>query len=466
MTTSFWSNLDTAFASAAARCKEPADLLEQIRRVNVLCRMEFPLRRDDGSVEVLSAWRAQHSHHRLPTKGGIRFSPDVNEDEVCALSALMTYKCAVVDVPFGGAKGAVKIDRERYSAAELERICRRYAYELIRRNLLGPGEDVPAPDYGTGAREMAWIADTYTTLVPDKLNAIACVTGKPVTQGGIAGRQEATGLGLAFALREYCADPCHMRALDLAPGLAGKRVVVQGLGNVGSNAARALVMQGAVIVGVAEREGALASADGLDIDALLEHRRASGSILGFPGARELADSGAGLELDCDVLVPAALEHQIREDNAGRIRAKIIIEGANGPTTSAAQRLLEDRGRVIVPDILANAGGVTVSYFEWLKNLSHVRFGRMERRHDQAARRRIVEALDDAARLSPQLREQLVQGADELDLVRSGLEDTMCAAVSAVCELAAQLKTRDLREAALVLAIRKVARSYREMGIFP
>lgn len=463
---SFWADLDTAYSAAAVLSGEPADIVEQIRRVNILCRMEFPLRRDDGSVEVLSAWRAQHSHHRLPTKGGIRFAAHVSEDEVCALSALMSYKCALVDVPFGGAKGAVKIDRERYSQAELERVCRRYAYELMRRNLLGPGEDVAAPDYGTSAREMAWIADTYATLSQDKLNALACVTGKPVTQGGIAGRSEATGLGLSYAVREFCADSAAMKVLGLAPGIAGKRIVIQGLGNVGSNAARALASLGGIIVGVAEREGAIEAIDGLDIEALLAHRIATGSILGFPGARQLPDSAAGLEVACDVLVPAALEQQIREDNAARIQAMIIVEGANGPTTAGAQRILHDRSRAILPDILANAGGVTVSYFEWLKNLAHVRFGRMERRFDQAVRARIVNALDGEGRLSAEQRQGLVGGGDEFDLVSSGLEETMCAAVAAVRATAGSLRTTDLRLAALALAIGKIARSYREMGIFP
>jgi hypothetical protein len=226
--TSFFEQVSRNFDRAARYTKHPQGLLDQIKNCNAVYRIMFPIRKDDGSVEVIHGWRAEHSHHKLPTKGGIRFSSSVNEDEVMALAALMTYKCAIVDVPFGGAKGGIKISAWKYSPGELERITRRYTAELIKKNFIGPGIDVPAPDYGSGSREMAWIADTYLALAPDKLDALACVTGKPVGQGGVRGRKEATGRGVYFGIREACSVAEDMKALGLTPGLAGKRVAVRG----------------------------------------------------------------------------------------------------------------------------------------------------------------------------------------------------------------------------------------------
>jgi len=328
---SLWSEVCRAFDRAAAHTSHPSGLLNQMKQCNYVCRLAFPIRRDDGSVEVIHAWRAEHSNHKMPTKGGIRYSKIVDEQEVMALAALMTYKCAVVDVPFGGAKGGVRISSNNYSASELERITRRYTSELLRKNFIGAGVAVPAPDYGTGPREMAWIADTYQAIAADKLAALACVTGKPVGQGGIHGREQATGRGIFFGVREACADAEDMLALGWSPGLGGKRVVVQGLGNVGANAARFLQQGGAVIVGLAEREGAITAPDGLDVDAVLLHRAKTGSLLGFPGARDLPRREDALGVDCDILVPAALENQITAENVGRVRARLIAEGANGRT---------------------------------------------------------------------------------------------------------------------------------------
>nr|WP_243663890.1 Glu/Leu/Phe/Val dehydrogenase dimerization domain-containing protein [Rhodothermus marinus] len=262
-TYSFWEQVNRMFDRAAAYTKHPKGLLDQIKACNSVYRMEFPVKRDDGSIEVVRAYRAEHSHHKLPTKGGIRYAPNVNEDEVMALAALMTYKCAIVDVPFGGAKGGVKIDRRQYSEAELERITRRYTYELLKKNFIGPGVDVPAPDYGTGPREMAWILDTYNSFSSNPLEALACVTGKPVGQGGVRGRKEATGRGVFFGVREACSVEEDMKALGLQTGLGGKTVVVQGLGNVGYHAAKFLQEGGAVLVGLAEIEGAIYNPDGL-----------------------------------------------------------------------------------------------------------------------------------------------------------------------------------------------------------
>ncbi len=335
----FTEQVNRAFDRAARLTRHDVTLLNQIKACNSLYYISFPIKRDDGSIEVVEAWRAEHSHHRQPTKGGIRYSMAVTDDEVMALAALMTYKCAIVDAPFGGAKGGVKIARHNYSEAELERITRRFTFELVKKNFMGPGVDVPAPDFGTGPREMAWIADTYQTLVGGELNALTCVTGKPVTQGGIRGRVEATGRGVFFGIREACSVAEDMKALGLSPGVAGKRVVVQGLGNVGYHAAKFLQEGGAVIVGLSEYEGAICNGNGLDVEEVVSHRRATGSILDFPGASNIPRSPDALELDCDILVPAALENQIHDGNAPRIKAKIVAEAANGPTTAAADEML-------------------------------------------------------------------------------------------------------------------------------
>jgi len=466
---SFFEQVHRAFDRAATFTKHDPTLLVQIRHCKSVCRMSFPVKRDDGTIEVIHAWRAEHSHHRLPTKGGIRYSMAVGEDEVMALAALMSYKCAVVDVPFGGAKGGIRIDRHEYSAAELERITRRYTFELKQKNFIGPGVDVPAPDYGTGSQEMAWIADTYLTLSGGELNALACVTAKPVSQGGIMGRTEATGRGIVYGLQEVCSYADDMKRLGLSPGLEGKRAVVQGLGNVGFHAAKFLQESGALLVGLAEHEGAIWSERGLDLERVVAHRKETGSILGFPGAKDLPTGAAALELECDILVPAALENQITLENVDRVRAKILAEGANGPTTAEADERLTARGVLIVPDIYLNAGGVVVSYFEWLKNLSHVRFGRMQKRFEEESNRRLLKAVEQlTARTFPAAElEAAARGASELDLVNSGLEESMVSAYRDIRELRSRHGGAvDLRTAAFIGAIDKIAAAYEEMGIFP
>jgi len=467
---SFLEQVNRSFDRAAAISGHDPHLLAQIKGCNSVYRLTFPVKRDDGSIEVVQAWRAEHSHHKLPTKGGIRYSLMVNEDEVMALAALMTYKCAIVDVPFGGAKGGIRIDRRQYSLAELERITRRYTFELVKKLFIGPGVDVPAPDYGTGPTEMAWIVDTYKSLTGGgELNGEACVTGKPIAQGGIHGRLEATGRGVYFGIREACDIGEDMAALGLSKGLDGKRVVVQGLGNVGYHAARFLQQDGAVLVGLAEFEGAIASPAGLDLAQVVAHRRETGSILGFPGAVDLPESSAALELDCDILVPAALENQITGDNAGRIKARVIAEAANGPTTADADGILADRGIAVLPDLYLNAGGVTVSYFEWLKNLSHVRFGRMEKRFDEKAHRQLLAAVERTTGMSfsDQDMSLFASGADEEDLVNSGLEETMITALHQIREVQQRNGGNlDRRTAAFVNAIDKIVVCYEELGIFP
>jgi len=462
----FLEQVHRAFDHAAGLTDIDAGLLGQIRTCNSVYRLTFPLKRDDGSIEVIEAWRAEHSQHKLPTKGGIRFSVGVTEDEVMALAALMTFKCSVVDVPFGGAKGGIRIDRSKYSAGELERITRRYTYELIKKRFIGPGIDVPAPDYGTGPSEMAWIVDTYKSMSNGEQNPEACVTGKPIEQEGIRGRLDATGRGVFYGIRELCHSAEEMGAIGLPTGLEGKRVVVQGLGNVGYHAARHLVAGGATLVGLAEREGAVANPDGLDLEAITAHRQRTGSILGFPGATDIDRSIEALELDCEILVPAALENQITAENAGRIKAKIIGEAANGPTTADADAILLERGVRVLPDLYLNAGGVTVSYFEWLKNLSHVRFGRMEKRFDEAAHRSLLVEISRATGIDVSATDIPDLGADEEDLVHSGLEETMAVAYHQIRDVEKSLGITDLRTASFVTAIKKIAISYQELGIFP
>src|SRR5262245_18616871 len=468
-TGSMFDFVNQYFDRAARTTDYPKGLLDVIKTCNSIYRISFPFRRPDGSLESIHAWRVEHSHHKLPTKGGIRYAPFVDEEEVKALAALMTYKCAIVDLPFGGAKGAVQVDPKMYTLEELERITRRYAHELIKKNFIGPGVDVPAPDYGTGEREMAWIVDTYQAMNPGALDALASVTGKPIAEAGVRGRKEATGRGLYFGLREACSVADDMKPLRLSPGLEGKRIIVQGLGNVGSHAAKFCHDGGAVIVAIAEYEGAIANADGLDPDMVAEHRRDTGSILNYPGARNITPSVAALELECDVLIPAALENVLTGDNAPRIKTKIVLEGANGPTTPDAEKVFRDRGLMVIPDVYANAGGVTVSYFEWLKNLSHVRFGRLQKRleeNDEARFLRVVEKLTGRS-LSEEDRRILIHGSEEVDIVNSGLEETMAVAYHAIREM---LKSNpalgDLRTAAFRIAIDKIARSYMDLGVFP
>ena len=465
----FYTDVSRYFDRAAAFTDYPAGLLDLIKRCNSLYRFDFPVRQRDGRVEVVRAWRAEHSQHLLPVKGGIRYSAEVDEDEVMALAALMTFKCAIVEVPFGGAKGAIQVDTRRCDVDQLERITRRYTYELTRKQFIGPAVDVPAPDYGTGEREMAWIADTYQSLRPDQIDALGCVTGKPESQGGVKGRREATGRGLFYVLNEVCAQADDMRRLRLGTGIEGKRIVVQGFGKVGYWAAQCCHEAGARIVAIAEHDGAIADPRGLDPARVREHYGSQGSILQFPGATTSTERSAALEMDCDVLIPAALENQLTAENAPDIRARIVLEGANGPTTPEADAILRKRGALVIPDVYANAGGVIVSYFEWLKNLSHVRFGRLEARYQAHAEDRLLRAVEHAtgAHLSADEREAVVRPVDELTIVNSGLEETMVTAYHQIRHLIRETDgIDDLRTAAFLLAIRRVAQAYLERGVFP
>ncbi|MCC7430277.1 Glu/Leu/Phe/Val dehydrogenase [bacterium] len=467
---SFFDQVNQNFDRAAALTNYPVGLLKQIKICNSVYHVTFPIRRDDGSIEAIEGWRAEHSQHKLPTKGGIRYSMMVNEDEVMALAALMTYKCAIVDVPFGGAKGGIKISKQNYSQAELERITRRYTFELVRKNFIGPGVDVPAPDYGSGPAEMAWMADTYAAFTTSELNTAACVTGKPIPLGGVRGRTEATGRGVYFGIRELCNVVEDMKKIGLKPSLEGKRIVVQGLGNVGYHAAKFLQQGGGIIVGLAEYEGAIYKKDGLDVDDVVRHRKENKSILNYPGATNLDSPREALEQECDILVPAALENQITMENASKIKAKIIAEAANGPVTADAGEFLTSSGtKMVIPDSYLNAGGVVVSYFEWLKNISHVRFGRMEKRFEESAFKKLLGAVEKATgnKFSDAELLELAHGANEEDLVNSGLEETMIDAFYQIRTIRAKHEDKiNLRTSAFLCAIDKVARAYMELGIFP
>lgn len=464
----FLDSVHEFFDHAASFSKLSPGILAQIKAPNSVYKVSFPVE-IEGKIEVIEGIRVQHSHHKLPSKGGIRYSMQVDEDEVKALATLMTFKCAVVDVPFGGAKGGVKINPRTSSVKTLESVTRRYATELIKKNLIGPGIDVPAPDYGTGSREMAWIADTYQTFKYGETSALGCVTGKPVGQGGIRGRAEATGLGIYYGIREALADTELLKGKDLDGGtMQGKRIIVQGLGNVGYHSAYFCQQDGAVIVGIAEREGGIYNNNGIDVQEAFRHRSENGSILNFKDCKNYDDSSELLEMECDILIPAALENVIHERNAANVKAKILAEGANGPVTRAAEEILRRNGIILIPDLYLNAGGVTVSYFEWLKNLSNVRFGRMGKRAEEASYRRLVNAIENSSGKSLTANERafLTQGADEISLVRSGLEDTMINAYHEIRDVMQQKNIPDLRTAAFYTAIEKIGVSYESLGIFP
>lgn len=466
---SFFNSVENYVDKAAAFTDIPKGLVEQIKACNLVLQMRFPVRIGDD-YQVIEAYRVQHSHHRLPTKGGIRYSEMVDQDEVMALASLMTYKCALVDVPFGGAKGGIKINPKNYSVEDLQKITRRYTTELIKKNFIGPGIDVPAPDYGTGPREMAWIMDTYQAFKHGEIDSIACVTGKPLTQNGVRGRNEATGRGVYYGLRECVANAEDMKRIGLTTGMAGKTMVIQGLGNVGSFASLISQQEGDVkVIGVAEYEGSIHNPNGIDIEKLLAFRKETGSILGFPGTTTLANNKAALELECDILVPAALENQITAENAPRIKAKIIAEAANGPITADADPILLAKGIIVIPDFYINAGGVTVSYFEWLKNLSHHRFGRLENRFHSAALEGILTKVEEytGKKTGVKEREMLTRGGTEHELVNSGLEDTMIVAYQQIREtLKHHPDITDMRTAAFVCSLKKIAGDYVSMGIFP
>ncbi len=468
----FRESVDLMFNRAVGLMELPPGLEEKIRVCNATYTVRFGVRLR-GSIHTFTGYRSVHSEHMEPVKGGIRFALSVNQNEVEALAALMTYKCALVEAPFGGSKGGLCIDPREYTEHEMEQITRRFAYELAKRDLIHPSQNVPAPDMGTGEREMAWIADQYKRMNTTDINSNACVTGKPPHAGGIQGRTEATGRGVQYALQEFFRHPEDIAAAGLSGSLDGKRVVVQGLGNVGYHAAKFLAEEdGAKVVGIIERDGALVDDEGLNVEAVHRWIADHGGVTGYADATYVADGLSVLEHDCDILIPAAVEGVINLGNAERITAPLIIEAANGPVTAGADEILRKKGCVIIPDMYANAGGVTVSYFEWVKNLSHIRFGRMQRRQEEARHQLVVDELERLSRdsgigwtLSPGFKDKYLRGAGELELVRSGLDDTMRTAYQNMREVwHARDDVHDLRVAAYIVSIERVASSYQAKGL--
>ena len=464
---SFRENVDKMFDRAASTLQLPLGLAEQIRTCNAVYQVKFGVK-IRGEYKIFSGWRAVHSEHRLPVKGGIRYADFANQEEVEALAALMSYKCAIVDVPFGGSKGALRLRPKNYTEEELEHITRRFTQELAKRSLISPGLNVPAPDMGTSGREMAWMADEYRQINPSDINGFGCVTGKPVEMGGIHGRTEATGRGVQYGLQEFFRHPEDVKRANMEGELEGKTMIVQGLGNVGFHAAKFLSEEdGVKVTAIIERDGAIINDDGLDIEAVHLHRTENAGVKGFPGSKYVEDGHSVLEKECDILLPAALESQITLENADRIKTKLIAEAANGPVTFGADQILREKGVVIIPDAYLNAGGVTVSYFEWIKNLSHIRFGRMERRYEEAQSRGLVAAIEEATGkpLNDLTKEKLIAGPDEIDLVRSGLDDTMRGAYNRIRDIYLERdKVVDLRTAAFVLAIEHIADCYQSMEL--
>ncbi len=464
---SFRQSVDIMFNRAAALMDLSPGLEEKIRVCNSTYTVRFGVRLR-GRIQTFTGYRSVHSEHMEPVKGGIRYAPNVNQDEVEALAALMTYKCALVETPFGGSKGGLTIDPREWEVDELERITRRFAFELIKRSLIHPSQNVPAPDIGTGEREMAWIADQFARMNPTEIDARACVTGKPLNAGGIAGRVEATGRGVQYALREFFRHPDDVKSARMTGKLAGKRVVVQGLGNVGYHAAKFLEEEdGCVIVGIIERDGAILDPRGLPVERVKAHLAEHGGVRGFPGAEYVANGASALETPCDILIPAAFEAAIDLTNANRIDANLIVEAANGPITSGADEVLRRKGTIIIPDMYANAGGVTVSYFEWVKNLSHIRFGRMQRRQEESRHEMLLDELEKVSGkpFEASFRARYLQGADELALVRSGLDDTMRTAYQSMREVwRGRNDVPDLRTAAYIVSIGRVAASYASLGL--
>ncbi len=462
---SFLSSVEKMFDQAAELVGIPDDLHHKIKVCNSTYTVRFGVRLRN-KLYTFTGYRSVHSEHREPVKGGIRYSHHADQDEVEALASLMTFKCALVEAPFGGSKGALVIDPSEWEPHELERITRRFTQELAKRSLISPAQNVPAPDMGTGEREMSWMADEYKRLYPNDLNTWACVTGKPVSKGGIRGRVEATGRGIQYALQEAFRHPKDIEWCGLRGDLSGKKIIVQGLGNVGYHAAQFLSQEdGALIVAVMERDGAVIDQNGIDIDGLHKHIHDNGGVKGYKGYTP--DSHGVLSMECDVFIPAAMEGVITAANADEFKGKIIIEAANGPVTYSANEILCKKNVLIIPDLYANAGGVTVSYFEWVKNIGHIRFGRMQRRQHERQTQEMVAGIEEMVgkRFPAGRLERIIEGPTELDLVRSGLDDVMREGYQVISQKwNADARIPDLRTAAMMIAIERIRDSYSSLGI--
>lgn len=463
----FLQDVNRMFQQAADLISMQEGLATKISVANSTYITRFGVRLR-GKMHTFQGWRSVHSNHPSPAKGGIRYAPYANLDEVEALAALMTYKCALMDLPFGGSKGALQIDPQEWTSEELERITRRFTQELVRHEFLAPSLNVPAPDVGTSETTMMWMADEYQRQRPTDINGSACVTGKPLAGGGIEGRIEATGRGVQYSIKTFFETERDRAKTKLPATLNGATVVLQGLGNVGYHAAKFLSEEdGCRITSVIERDGVTRNPDGLDIEALKKHITATGGVRDFSGGMYSPNGTEALTDECDILVPAALEGVITEENAPHLRTKLIVEAANGPMTFKANELLKKRGVIIIPDLFANAGGVTVSYFEWVKNLTHIPFGLMERRRDDMGHRVLTQSLERMTgnQFPDDDTSAFLQGAREIDLVRSGLDDKIR---SAYAEMSAiwnnDTRIPDLRTAAYIIAVRRIAGIYDALGI--
>jgi len=461
----FLENVDMMLNDAIQFVQIDPDIAKIIKTCRSVIQLKFPVK-IKGKIEIFYGWRAVHSQHRLPVKGGLRYSTTVNQEEIEALASLMTLKCAVMDIPFGGAKGGLLIDPKKYDEESLERITKKFARELIRRGYLGPARDVPAPDVGTTPREMGWILDAYKSLRPDDINHVACVTGKSVDHGGIKGRKEATGRGVCEALKEFFRHSDEVQKTSLKPRLEDQTIILQGFGNVGFNSAKALYTNGAKIIGIAERDGGIFNENGINILELENYLEINKSVMGFPNTIKIKPSNKLLTFNCDILIPAALENAITLENVDKIQAKLICEAANGPISYRANKRLQEKGILVIPDIYANAGGVTVSYFEWIRNISHIRMGRLNKRYEEHRGETIIKAINSIAQnaLSPKIVNQLVHGANEEDIIESGLEDTMRVAFLEILEKKSALNLPDYRMAAYAIAIKKIEKSFLELGL--
>ncbi len=462
----FLENVEMMVNDTIDCIKVDSNISKILKTCRSVIQLKFPVK-IKGEIKIFHGWRAVHSSHRLPVKGGIRYSTDVNQEEIEALASLMTFKCAVVDVPFGGAKGGLLIDPKKYDEESLEKITKKFARELIRRGFLSPARDVPAPDVGTSQKEMGWILDAYKSSRPDDINHVACVTGKSVDHGGIKGRLEATGRGVCEALKEFFRHPGEVKRANINnSNLDDQKIIIQGFGNVGLNSAKSLFATGAKIVGIAEKDGAIFNKKGINIIELEKYKQDKNTILGFPNTEKISTSSDLLTYDCDVLIPAALENAITLKNVNNIKAKIICEAANGPVSYRADQKLKDRGTIIIPDIYANAGGVTVSYFEWIRNISHIRMGRLQKRYEEDRGEVILKALEQVSpnKLSKDLTNQLVHGANEEDIIASGLEDTMRVSFQEMLEMKSVYNLDNYRMAAYAIALKKIEKSYLELGI--
>ena len=461
----FLENVDMMLNDALRFTKIDKEISKIIKTCRSVIQLKFPVK-IKNKIEIFYGWRAVHSQHRLPVKGGLRYSTNVSQEEIEALASLMTFKCAVMDIPFGGAKGGLLIDPKKYDEESLEKITKKFARELIRRGYLSPARDVPAPDVGTSPREMGWILDAYKSLRPDDINHVACVTGKSIDHGGIKGRLEATGNGVCEALKEFFRHPEEVKKVNLKPNLEDQTIIIQGFGNVGLNSAKALHANGGKIIGIAEKEGGIFSEKGIDILELENYLKENNSVMGFPGTKQINPSSELLIYKCDILIPAALENAITLQNADKIQAKLICEAANGPVSYRADKKLQEKGTAIIPDIYANGGGVTVSYFEWIRNISHIRMGRLNKRYEEHRGETILKALNSMSpqKLSPEIIDQLVHGADEGDLIASGLEDTMRVAFQEILEKKLSLNLPNYRTAAYIIALKKIEKSFLELGL--